>query len=133
MNKREHQRKREELSRLILEMLSSNLLEKLRGENKLDEQNLTILSEPCTPHKTSVAEKLIKSAGWTPVQGLEEIVPATWVPGSLTHVQRMSPNTAALALLTGFAEGSIQMQGGTVKYLSEGNMGEIKQVMIELI
>ena len=34
---------------------------KVEGENKLDEQNLTILSEPCTPHKTSVAEKLVKS------------------------------------------------------------------------
>ena len=31
--------------------------------NKLDEQNLTILSEPCTPHKSSLAKKLIKSVG----------------------------------------------------------------------
>ena len=99
MNTREHQRKREELNRLMLEMLSSNLLEKL-----------TNFSEPCTPHKASVAKKLVNSASGTPVQGLEEIVPATWVPGPLTHVQRMSPNSAALALLTGFAEGSIQMQ-----------------------
>ena len=82
---------------------------KVEGENKLDEQNLTILSELCIPHKPSVAIKLVKSAGGTPVQGSEEIVPATWVPGPPTHVQRMSP---ALALLTGFAEGSIQMQGG---------------------
>ena len=37
-----------------------------RVENKLDEQNLTILSEPCTPHKSSIAEKL-KSVGGTPV------------------------------------------------------------------
>ena len=88
---------------------------KVVGENKLDEQNLTTLSEPCTPHKASVAKKLVKSASGTPVQGLEEIVPATWVPGPLTHVQRMSPNSAALALLTGFSEGSIQMQGETLK------------------
>ena len=106
---------------------------KVEGENKLDEQTLTILSELCSPHKTSVAEKLVKSAGGTPVQGSEEIVLATWVPGPPTHVQRMSPNSAALALLTGFAEGSIQMQGGTAKHLSEGNMGEMKQVTIELI
>ena len=106
---------------------------KVEGENKLDEQNLTTLSELCTPHKASVAKKLVKSSGGTPVQGLEEIVPATWVPGPLTHVQRMSPNSAALALLTGFAEGSIQMQGETVKHLSEGNMGEMKKVMIDLI
>ena len=106
---------------------------KVEGKNKLDKQNLTILSEPCTPHKTSVAEKLVKSVGGTPVQGSEEIILVTWVPGPLTHVQRMSPNSGALALLTGFAEGSIQMQGGTVKHLSEGNMGEMKQVMIELI
>ena len=71
--------------------------------------------------------------GGTPIQGSEEIVLTTWVPGPPIHVQRMSPNSAALALLTGFAEGSIQMQGGTVKHLSEGNMGEMKQVTIELI
>ena len=64
---------------------------------------------------------------------MEEIVLATWVLGPPTHVQRMSPNSTALALLTGFAEGSIQMQGGTVKHLSEGNMGEMKKVTIELI
>ena len=50
---------------------------KVEGENKLDEQTLTILSELCSPHKTSVAEKLVKSAGGTPVQGSEEIVLAT--------------------------------------------------------
>ena len=71
--------------------------------------------------------------GGTPVQGSEEIVPTTWVLGPPTHVQRMSPNSAALALLTGFAEGSIQMQGGTVKHLNEGNMEEMKKVTIELI
>ena len=55
--------------------------------NKLDEQNLTILSEPCTPHKSSLAKKLIKSAGGTPVQGSEDIVPVTWVSGPPTQVQ----------------------------------------------
>ena len=45
----------------------------------------------------------------------------------------MSPNSAALALLTGFAEGRIQMQGETVKHLSRVHMGETKQVTIELI
>ena len=79
--------------------------------NRLDEQNLTTLSEPCTPHKTSLAKKLIKSAGGTPMQGLEGIVPVAWMLGPPAQVQRMSPNSAALALLTGFAEGKIQMQG----------------------
>ena len=106
---------------------------KVEGENKLEEQNLTILFELCTPHKSSDAEKLIKSVGGTPVQGSEEIVPVTWVPGPLTHVQRMSPDSATLALLTGFTEGRIQMQWGTVKHLSGVNMGEMNQVMIELI
>ena len=45
----------------------------------------------------------------------------------------MSPNSAALALLAGFAEGKIQMQGETVKHLSRVHMGETKQVTIELI
>ena len=106
---------------------------KVEGESKLDEQNLAILSELCTLCKSSITEKLIKSVGGTPVQGSEEIIPVTWVPGPLTHVQEMSPNSAALALLMGFAEGKIQMQGGTVKHLSGENMGGMKQVMIELI
>ena len=45
----------------------------------------------------------------------------------------MSPNSAALALLTGFAEGKIQMQGETVRHLSGVHMGGTKQVTIELI
>ena len=31
--------------------------------NKLDEQNLTILSEPCTPHKSSLAKNLLSLWG----------------------------------------------------------------------
>ena len=45
----------------------------------------------------------------------------------------MSPNSAALALLTGFAEGKIQMQGETVKHFSRVHMEKMKQVTIELI
>ena len=101
--------------------------------NKLDEQNLTTLSEPCTLHKSSLAKKLIKSAGGTPIQGSEGIVPVTWVSGPPDQVQQMSQNSAFLALLAGFAEGKIQMQGETVKHLSGVHKGETKQVTIELI
>ena len=45
----------------------------------------------------------------------------------------MSPNSAALALLAGFAEGKIQMQGETVKHLSRVHMEKMKRVTIELI
>ena len=89
--------------------------------------------EPCTPHKSSSIDNTIKSAGGTPVQGSAGIVPVTWVSGPPTQVQQMSPNSAALALLSGFAEGRIQMQGETVKHLGGVHMGETKQVTIELI
>ena len=45
----------------------------------------------------------------------------------------MSPNSAALTPLTGFAEGKIQMQGDTVRHLSGVHVGEAKQVTIGLI
>ena len=45
----------------------------------------------------------------------------------------MSPNSAALALLAGFAEGKIQMQGETVRHLSGVHTGGTKQVTIKLI
>ena len=116
-----------------VENVEFEFVRKVERGNKLDEQNLTILSEPCTPHKSSLAKKLIKSVGGTPVQGSEDIVPVTWVSGPPTQVQRMSPNSAALALLMGFPEGKIQMQGETVKHLSGVHMGGTKQVTIELI
>ena len=117
-----------------VENVEFEFVRKVERGNKLDEQNLTILSEPCTPHKSSLAKKLIKSmGGGTPVQGSEDIVPVTWVSGPPTQVQQMSPNSAALALLTGFAEGKIQMQGETVRHLSGVHTGETKQVTIELI
>ena len=86
------------------------VMEVERG-NKLDEQNLTTLSEPCTPHKSSLAKKLIKSAGGTPIQGSEGIVPVAWVSGPPAQVQRMSPNSAALALLTGLLKGRYKCRG----------------------
>ena len=45
----------------------------------------------------------------------------------------MSPNSAALALLAGFTEGKIQMQGETVRHLSGVHTGGTKQVTIKLI
>ena len=39
--------------------------------NKSDEQNLTTLSEPCTLHKSSLAKKLIKSAGGNTYTGVK--------------------------------------------------------------
>ena len=53
--------------------------------------------------------------------------------GPPTQVQRMSPNSAALALLAGFAEGKIQMQGETVRHLSGVHTEGTKQVTIKLI
>ena len=125
--------KKERVEPIDVENVEFEFVREVERGNRLDEQNLTTLSEPCTPHKSSLAKKLIKSAGGTPMQRSEGIVPVTWVSGPLTQVQRMSPNSAALALLAGFAEGKIQMQGETVKHLSRVHMGKTEQVTIELI
>ena len=126
--------KKERVESIDVENVEFEFVREVERGNRLDEQNLTTLSEPCTPHKSSLAKKkLIKSEGGTPMQGSEGIVPVTWVSGPPTQVQRMFPNSAALALLAGFAEGKIQMQGETVKHLSRVHMGKTKQVTIELI
>ena len=125
--------KKERVESIDVENVEFEFVREVERGNRLDGKNFTTLSEPCTPHKSSLAKKLIKSEGGTPMQGLEGIVPVTWVSGQLTQVQGMSPNSAALALLTGFAEGKIQMQGETVKHLSRVHMGKMKQVTIELI
>ena len=46
-----------------LENVEFEFVRKVERGNKLDEQNLTIFSEPCTLHKSSLAKKLIKSVG----------------------------------------------------------------------
>ena len=125
--------KKERVKPIDVENVEFEFVRKVEKENRLDGQYSTILSEPCTLHESSLAKKLIKSVGGTPVQGSEDIVPVTWVSGPPTQVQQMSPNSAALALLAGFAEGKIQMQGETVRHLSGVHMGETKQVTIELI
>ena len=125
--------KKERVRPIDVENVEFEFVRKVERRNRLDEQNLTAFSEPCTPHKSSSIDNTIKSAGGTPVQGSAGIVPVTWVSGPPTQVQQMSPNSAALALLSGFAEGRIQMQGETVKHLGGVHMGETKQVTIELI
>ena len=125
--------KKERVRPIDVENVEFEFVRKVERRNRLDEQNLTTFSEPCTPHKSSSIENTIKSAGGTPIQGSASIVPVAWVSGPPTQVQQMSPNSAALALLSGFTEGRIQMQGETVKHLSGVHMGETKQVTIELI
>ena len=56
-----------------------------------------------------------------------------WVSGPPTQVQQMSPNSAAMVLLTGFAEGETQMQGESIRHLTRMDMGEMKKVTIKLI
>ena len=111
---RESIREKGRVRPIDVENVEFEFVRKVERRNRLDEQNLTTFSEPCTPHKSSSIENTIKSAGGTPIQGLESIVPVAWVSGPPTQVQQMSPNSAALALLSGFAEGRIQMQGETV-------------------
>ena len=124
---------KERVRPIDVENVEFEFVREVERGNRLDEQNLTTLSEPCTPHKSSLIKNTIKFVGGTPIQGLESIVPVAWVSGPPTQVQQMSPNSAALALLMGFAAGKIQMQAETVKHLSRVHMGETKQVTIELI
>ena len=69
----------------------------------------------------------------TPVLGSRELVLPTWKLGLPTPIQGLSPNSAALSLLAGFAEGNIQVQGDAVQHLQEGNLAKLPQVTIELI
>ena len=53
-----------------VENVEFEFVRKVERGNKLDEQNLTTLSEPCTPHKSSLAKKLIKSVGGNTYTGV---------------------------------------------------------------
>ena len=55
--------KRERVKLIDIENVEFELGRKAEKRNRLDGQYSTILSEPCTPHKSSLAEKLIKSVG----------------------------------------------------------------------
>ena len=46
-----------------VENVEFEFVRKVEGGNKLDEQNLTILSEPCTLHKSSLAKNLLSLWG----------------------------------------------------------------------
>ena len=115
--------KKERVRPIDVENVEFEFVRKVERRNSLDEQNLTTFSEPCTPHKLSSIENTIKSAGGTPIQGSASIVPVAWVSGPPTQVQQMSPNSAALALLSGFAEGRIQMQGDDCKTFERSTHG----------
>ena len=79
--------KKERVKPIDVENVEFEFVREVERGNKLDEQNLTTLSEPCTPHNSSLAKKLVKSAGGTPVKGSEGIVPVTWVSDPPTQVQ----------------------------------------------
>ena len=53
--------KKERVKPIDVENVEFEFVREVERGNKLDEQNLTTLSEPCTPHKSSLAKKLIKS------------------------------------------------------------------------
>ena len=93
---------------------------------------MTSRSESCTLQKVNL-KRIIKSEGGTPVFGLGEIEPVKWTSEPLTAVQGMSPNSMAMALLSGFAQGSVQMKGDGVQHISEGNLSKLRKVTIELI
>ena len=80
--------KKGRIESISIENVEFEFVKEVEGEKNLDEQSLTVLSEPCTPYKSSLAKKNIKSMGGTPVQGSEEIVPVTWAVGPPAQVQQ---------------------------------------------
>ena len=74
-----------------------------------------------------------RSQGGTPVLGSEESVLPTWKSGPPTPVQGLSPNSTAITLLVGFAQGNVQMQGNSIKHFQEGNLPRLRDVTIELL
>ena len=66
--------------------------------------------------------RMTRSQGGTPILGSEELVLPTWKPDPPTPVQGLSPNSTAITLLVGFAQGNVQMQGNTIKHFQEGNL-----------
>ena len=82
--------KKERIKPIDVENVEFEFVRKVEKGNRLDGQYSTILSEPCTLHKSSLAKKFIKSmgGGGTPAQGSEDIVPVTWVSGPPTQVQQ---------------------------------------------
>ena len=59
--------KKERVESIDVENVEFEFVREVERGNRLDEQNLTTLSEPCTPHKSSLAKKSIKSDGGTPM------------------------------------------------------------------
>ena len=55
--------KKERVKPIDIENVEFEFVRKVEKGNRLDGQYSTILSEPCTLHKSSLAEKLIKSVG----------------------------------------------------------------------
>ena len=72
-----------------------------------------------------------RSQGGTPTLGLEEIILPKWKSGLPTPVQGLSPNSTAITLLAGFAQGNIQMQGNAMKHLHEGNLAKFSVELLE--
>ena len=48
-------------------------------------------------------------------------------------MQGLSPNSTAITLLAGFAQGNVQMQGNAIKHLQEGNLPRLRNITIELL
>ena len=55
--------KKERVKPIDVENVEFEFVRKVEKGNRLDGQYSSILSEPCTLHKSSLAEKLIKSVG----------------------------------------------------------------------
>ena len=50
-----------------------------------------------------------------------------------TPVQGLSPNSTAITLLVGFAQGNVQMQGNAIKHFQQGNLPKLQNTTIELL
>ena len=64
--------KKERVRPIDVENVEFEFVREVERGNRLDEQNLTTLSEPCTPHKSSLIENAIKSVGGNTYTGVRE-------------------------------------------------------------
>ena len=55
--------KKERVKTVDVRNVEFEFVQEVEGKNKLDEQDLTVHSDPCTLHKSSLAKKNIKLAG----------------------------------------------------------------------
>ena len=117
-----------------IEFNSDNFVQKFKEISLLEKEQKVTASLPGSPAPAlDGVIRPTRSQGDTPILGSEEIILPQWKSGPPTPVQGLSPNSTAMTLLAGVAQGNIQMQSNAIKHLQEGNLAKLQSVTIELL